>query len=81
MDGQIILHTCTASLSRKINNLMFLHLSTTEVSNLLFVAGQIFACNFILGHNRCNNQSDVLMLDFLLQNQVLSKKKRKKIFT
>ena len=77
MDGQIILHTCTASLSRKINNLMYLHSSTTGVSNLLFVAGQIFACKFTSGHNHCSNQSDVLMLDFLLQNQCSLKKNKK----
>ena len=77
MDGQITLYSCTGTLLRKINNLMFLHSSTTGVSNLLFVAGQIFACKFSLGHNRCSNESGVLMLDFLLQHQVLSKKKKK----
>ena len=77
MNGQITLYSCTATLSRKINNLMFLHSSTTGVSNLLFLEGQVFACKFTLGHNRCSNQSDVLMLDFLLQNQVFSKKKKK----
>ena len=56
---------------------MFLHSSTTGVSNLLFVTGQIFACKFTSGHNHCNNQSDVLMLDFLLQNQCSLKKKKK----
>ena len=78
MDGQITLYSCTATLSRKINNLMFLHSSTTGVSNLLFVASQIFACKFTSGQNRCSNQSGILMLDFLLQNQVFSKKKKKR---
>ena len=78
MDGQITLYSFTATLSGQINNLIFSHSSITGVSNLLFVAGQIFACKFTLGHNRCSNQSDdVFMLDFRIQNQVFSKKKEK----
>ena len=31
------------------------------VANLLLDAGQIFVCKFSSGHNRCSNQSNVLM--------------------
>ena len=77
MDGQITPYSFTITLSRQINNLIFLYSSITEVSNLLFAAGQIFACKFTSGHNRCSNQSGVLMLNFPLQNQVFSKKEKK----